>query len=559
MFATDNLDLGRCDWVKHQIDTQGNLPFKQNPYRIPLSQRPVVEKHIHDMLQQGVIRPSMSPWASPIVLVQKKDGSIRFCVDWRKLNSLTKKDTYPLPKIVDILDSLGGAVYFSTMDLQSGYWQIAVEDRDIEKTAFTTFAGLYEFTKMGFGLCNAPATFQRLMEIALAGLQWSTCLVYLDDILVFSKSFEEHLQCLAKVFNRLMEAGLKLKAKKCAFARKEVPFLGHIVSKEGLHVDPSKVETVMNYEPPKNLTEVWRFLGMTGYYRRFIPEFAKTATPLFNLLKKDESFEWNEKCQDAFDELKSKLVQAPLLIYPDPTQPYILQCDACKNGIGAVLSQLKEGKEHPIAYAAKSLHKHERNYSATQLEAYAVIWSVKHFRPYLYGSHFTVITDHSALRWLLDQKNTPNGQIARWRLELQGYDMEVKHRPQRENAPADALSRLSTFEPTVSIISTILLPERIKESIESDKRLGMIYKYLTGKTHSADPAEENKLQQISSKYRVIEDILYYVGEQAKLEPVPAVPESLKDEVLKAYHNEAAGGGYFWREKTYKKLQKGTIG
>ena len=296
-FALDPMDLGCTDQVTHSIDTGDNLPIKQHPRRIPFALRAKVDAMVEEMLNQGVIQHSHSPWASPIVLVRKKDGSHRFCVDYRRLNSITKLDVYPLPRIDDTLDLLAHSRYFSTLDLASGYWQVAMDSKSQEKTAFTTHVGLYEFRKMPFGLTNAPATFQRLMEAVLSGLSRNICLDYIDDILVIGRSFEEHMKHLSKVFDRLKEAGLKLKAQKCKFGAGDVIYLGYQVTQNGLAPTPDKIRAVRDYPTPTDVRTLRSFIGLASYYRRFVPRFAAVASPLHALTKKEVSFEWSPACE----------------------------------------------------------------------------------------------------------------------------------------------------------------------------------------------------------------------------------------------------------------------
>ena len=301
VFAADDLDLGRNTEILHSINTKDAPPIRQKPYPVAYSEREFVEKKVQEMLSQGAIRPSTSPWASPVVLVRKKDGSTRFCVDYRKLNAITVKDHYPIPKIEDIFLTLGGNKYFSSLDLQSGYWQVAMNPDDIPKTAFATWNGLYEFLVLPFGLCNAPSTFERLMEKVLQGLLWKFCFVYLDDILIASPTFAQHLMHLEAVFGRLRRAGLKLKLRKCDFLKQELLFLGHRVSQHGISVDTSKVEKVRNYPVPTDVSQVKCFLGLAGYYRKFIHKFAQIAAPLNSLLQKNNRFVWSNLCQESFE------------------------------------------------------------------------------------------------------------------------------------------------------------------------------------------------------------------------------------------------------------------
>lgn len=393
------------------------------------------------MLKDGIIEPSSSAWASPVVLVKKKDGSTRFCVDYRKLNELTIKDSYPLPLADSCFDALTGSKWFCTLDLSSGYWQVAMATEDREKTAFTTGSGgLFHFTVMPFGLVSAPATFERLMERVLAGLPWDVCLAYLDDIIVHAESFEAEKDRLCKVLQRLRNAGLKLSPKKCNLFQQSVKFLGHVVSGEGLSTDPEKTRAVAEWPVPSKVTELRSFLGLCSYYRRFVKDFAEIARPLHRLTEKTKDFAWTQECDDAFNRLKTALTTAPVLKYPSTTDPFILDTDASNFGLGAVLSQVQDGEERVVAYYSTTLSKPERNYCVTRKELLAVVKAVKRFHHYLYGRQFLVRTDHGALRWLMKFKN-PEGQLARWLEYLGTYDLRIEHRSGNKHTNADALSR----------------------------------------------------------------------------------------------------------------------
>jgi transposase InsO family protein len=360
------------------------------------------------------------------------------------VNSLTIKDSYPLPRIDDSLDSLRGTSgerWFSTMDLASGYWQVGMDPADAEKTAFVTHEGLFQFKVMPFGLCNAPATFERLMESVLAGLHWKICLVYLDDIITFSDSFSGHLTNLAAILERLHSAGLKLHPGKCSFFRHEVKYLGHVVTKHGISTDPDKTAAIQKWPQPRNVHEVRCFLGTCSYYRRFIRNFADLARPLHQLTRKDVPFIWTEECTAAFGSLKTALQSPPVLAYPTREGEYILDTDASAFAISGVLSQMQDGEEHVISYFSQGLTKEERRYCVTRRELLAVVKSVKHFHSYLYGICFTVRTDHSSLQWLLRFKN-PEDQLARWFEMLGTYNFTIQFRPGRLHGNADGLSRI---------------------------------------------------------------------------------------------------------------------
>ena len=298
-----------------------------------------VEVQTQEMLENGVIRRSSSPWSFPVLLVKKKDGTLRFCVDFRKLNEITKKDSYTLPRIDEILDSLGGMKYFSTLDLASGYWQIPILEQHREKTAFRTRSGMYEFNVVPFGLTNAPATFQRDMDLVLSGLNWEICLVYMDDIIIFSENFDKHLEDLQKVFDRIRSAEMLIKVTKCSFCRKEIEFLGHIISAEGVRPNPKIVKSIQDAKVPQDVEEVQKFLGLTGYYRRFVNNYAKIAQPLSDKLKKGATFAPDPNVDNAVATLKEKLTSPPILAYPDFKKPFILFTDASNQQIAGILSQ----------------------------------------------------------------------------------------------------------------------------------------------------------------------------------------------------------------------------
>ena len=397
---------------------------------------------IRDMKHQGLIEPSSSPWSFPVVMVKNKDGNLRFCIDYRALNQITVKDSYPLPRIDDTLDALSGSKWFSTLDLKSGYHQVKMADQDKEKTAFCAGGGLqlWQFRVMPFGLCNAPATFERLMERVLESLNWKASLVYLDDVIVLGKTFREQSNHLVAVFKRLLDVGLKLNPKKCALFQHRVKYLGHVVSHEGISADQDKTKAVQEWPTPKDLNQLRSFLGLCTYYRRFVKDFALIAAPLHQLTKKGQSFVWTAGCQEAFDKLKEHLVTAPILAYPNATDNFVLDTDASSCSIGGVLSQVQSGQEHVIAYFSRSLSSAERNYCVTRKELLGIVDSMKHFHHYLYGKHFVMRTDHAALQWLKSLRQ-PEGQLARWIARAEQYDYEIQYRPGLVHRNADALSR----------------------------------------------------------------------------------------------------------------------
>ena len=446
-----NDGLGFTSVLSHQVRTGNSPPIKQYPRRLPYHYRGEIKQQVSDMLEKGVIQPSTSPWASPVVLVKKKDGSYRFCVDYRKLNLVTQQDAHPLPRVDDLLDSLNGNQIFSTLDLRSGYWQVSMFPEDREKTAFITPDGLFEFLRMPYGLSTAPATFARAIGIILSGLTYDTCLCYFDDVIIFSKTIEQHCQRLQSVLQRFRENGLRVKASKCSFGANKVIYLGHSVSRDGVHTDPSKIKAVEDLAAPTTIEMLRSFLGLAGYYRRFIPQFATLAAPLTDLTKKGTPFIWTDKCQAAFLALKTSLCSAPVLAYPKFNEPFLLQTDASNVGLGAVLAQLDDnGNERVVSYASRTLTPREQNYSAMEKEALAIVFATEHFRFYLLGHPFRIVTDNSALTWLHSVE--PKGRIARWVMKLQEFDFTVTHRPGSLNQNADALSRLNHKTPPLQTV-----------------------------------------------------------------------------------------------------------
>lgn len=441
VFSSGETDVGLTTLVKHSIPVHpGTTPVRQPPRRLGPEKDSEVERQVTQLQQQGLIEPSDGAWSSPVVLVRKKDGKWRLCVDYRRLNAVTCRDAYPLPRIDDSLDSLAGSCYFSTLDLLSGYWQVPLDDDAQEKSAFVTRGGLWRWKVLPFGLTSAPASFERLMERVLGGLQWKTLLLYLDDVIVFSRDFDSHLDRLELVLQRFRSANLKLKPSKCELFRKSVSFLGHRVSQHGVSTDPQKVESIREWPTPRCISEVRTFLGMVGYYRRFCPAMATVAKPLHKLTSKDAQFKWTAEEDAAFTSLKDQLTSAPVLGYPNPQRDYILDTDASNDGAGAVLSQIQQGQERVIAYFSKTFSASERNYCVTRKELLAAILSVKHFRSYLYGHKFRLRTDHASLIWLIKRKE-PSAQIARWLEFLEEFQFSIEHRPGRQHSNADGMSR----------------------------------------------------------------------------------------------------------------------
>ena len=440
VFSKDSDDLGLTHLTEHVIDTQEHAPIKQPPHRVPMAFANEDVKSLEKLQRQGVIRPSNSPWASPIVLVRKKDGSVRFCTDFRKLNAVTKKDAFPIPRTEDCLDAVAGAVIFSTFDITSAYHQVPLRESDIPKTAFTTKYGLYEYLTMPFGLCNATATFQRLMELALSGLQWTTCLIFLDDVISFSSSFDQHVCDLRSILSRIRDAGLKLKPSKSQLFCSEVSFLGHVISEKGVLPNPDNVQKLCDWPVPKTQKQVRAFLGLGNYYRRFVKDYSKLVKPLTELLHKNAPLIWSNKCQESFEKLKAVLTGPEVMAYPRKEGEFVLDTDACGVSIGCVLSQIQDGVERVIAYGSRTLTRCEQNFCVTDRELLAVKHFVELYKHYLLGRRFTVRSDHQALVWLFSLKE-PKDRIARWLESLSAFDFSVEYRQGAKHGNADAMSR----------------------------------------------------------------------------------------------------------------------
>ena len=455
IFSTSDTDVGRTDIVKHAIKLSDETPVKQRHRRIPPGMYEELRQHLQDLLGIGVIRESWSPWASPLVLAKKKDGSLRMCVDYRQLNAKTVRDSYYMPRVEESMDALYGSKFFSCLDLSSGFFQVEMEEEDKAKTAFTAGPlGFYEFNRIPFGLTNAPATYQRLMEKCLSGLQPQDCLIYLDDTIVHSATIEDNLARLSVVFERLAQAGLKLKPSKCKFLQKRVRFLGYIVSENGVETDPEKTECLRNWPIPDCIQDVRRFLGFSGYYRKFVKDYSKIARPLTNLLKGDSTkkkrrlpfkppnWKWETEEQTAFERIIKALTEAPVLAFADYTKSFVLHTDASAMGLGAVLYQKQQGELKVIAYASRGLSRSESNYPAHKLEFLALKWAVSEkFHDYLYGSYFEAVTDNNPLTYVLSSAKL-DATAHRWLASLGAYNFSISYRSGRQNIDADALSRI---------------------------------------------------------------------------------------------------------------------
>ena len=435
-------ELGHCVMGEPAVIKTIGPPIKQKAYRLPLTKRAIVEEEVEKMLDLGVIRPSQSPYASPITLVNKKDGTVRFCVDFRRLNAQTVKDAYPIPLIQSIFDDLRGSTIFSTLDLRSGYWQMDVAPEDIPKTAFTCHKGLYEFVRLPFGLANAPGQFQRLMNRILEPHLGKRCLVYIDDVVVYSKDITQHAEDLRLVLETIHEAGMTLKLKKCFFAKTKVDLLGYTVSGDGITAQEDKTDAIRNMPPPTNVKAVQRFLGMTGYYRQLIPRYADIAAPLFDLTKKNSPWKWEEDEENAFRQLKDSLASERVMAPPDLCRPYRLYTDASNIAVGAVLTQVDDnGIERPIHYVSKALSGPQRRWATIEKELFSVVHALRKLQPYLQGADLTILTDHKPLRSIF-QCELKNSKLQRWAMLISEFSPKLEYRKGKDNVRADMLSRL---------------------------------------------------------------------------------------------------------------------
>lgn len=447
IFHQENCDLTFTNAIKHQIRTLDNIPIFTKSYRYPYIHKTEVETQIQEMLRNKIIRHSNSPYSAPIWIVPKKvDASgkqkWRLVIDYRKLNEITIDDKYPIPNIDEILDKLGRCQYFTTLDLAKGFHQIEIDEKDVHKTAFSVENGHYEFLRMPFGLKTAPATFQRLMNNVLHDYINKICLVYLDDIIIFSTSLQEHMESLRRVFQRLKEVNLKVQLDKSEFLKKETEFLGHIVTETGIKPNPKKIECVLKFPIPKTPKQIKQFLGLTGYYRKFMKDYSMIAKPMTRYLQKNAKINiHNQEYEKSFETLKNLLTNDPILRYPDFEKEFTLTTDASNFALGAVLSQ----EDHPICYASRTLNVHEQNYSTIEKELLAIVWATKYFRTYLFGRKFTIETDHKPLQWLFSLKE-PCSKLVRWRLKLSEFDYKIKYKKGTKNSNADALSRIEKLE-----------------------------------------------------------------------------------------------------------------
>lgn len=442
IFATSIAELGTTNLHYHRIETGNAKPIRRPPYRTTPEKRTEISRQVEEMEKHGIISKSTSQWSSPVILVRKKSGEYRFAVDFRALNSVTEPIDFPVTHFQDAVDSIGqaNASVYSVLDMHSGFWQIPLHEDTKDRTGFTTHEGNYVFNKLPFGLMNSPNAFAMVMSEVLRGINWRFAQVYVDDILVYSSDFEQHLKHLQEIFDRLWKANLKLKPSKCHFAAKEVKYLGHKFTKEGIMVDENKIASVTSYPRPRSQKDVRAYLDLCNYYRKFVKGFAEIARPLNRLLGKDVKFEWKEECENSFNQLKRALIESPVLKFPNFSERFYLYVDASNQAISYILGQKDEkNREYVISYGGRSLNKTERNWGNTDLEGLALVEGIRHFKVYLSDKSFTVYSDHLALKSLKTSKAT--GRLGRWAVFLQGFQYKVVHKPGKIHSNADSLSR----------------------------------------------------------------------------------------------------------------------
>ena len=540
--------------INHSIPlVDGCTPPRRQPYRVSSSELEEIKRQLKDLIDKGFIRPSKSPFGAPVLLVKKKDGSSRMCIDYRSLNKISIKDSYPLPRIDDLLDKLSTAKVFTKLDLKSGYNQIRITPGDEEKTAFTTRYGLFEFTVMSFGLTNAPATFQRTMNNIFVQYLDEFILVYLDDILIFSVKVKDHPNQCRIAFETLRKNNFLCNNDKCTFAVTEVGFAGHIIEDGTVKMDPSKISAISKWKSPTNITEVRSFHGFCNYYRRFIKDFGIIMAPITKLLQKDCEWYWGSEQQEAFNLLKKLITSEPILRLPNNLFPFIIHVDASLNGIGVVLSQIfEDGNEHPIAFDSRKLALSEQNFAVREMEMLALIHALKIWRIYLYGKKFTAYTDHESLKYLHSQKEL-NRRDARWLNIIQEFDFEIKYKPGPKNIVADSLSRLPITN--VNVISNevftilkqdldnMLLPANLQKEYNKDPFLKSIWKAYQEGNGNQYP-----------KFQLENNLLYVNDMEHKRLVIPSTNRFLITAVLKDFHDSPVGG-HLGFEKTLEKVKR----
>lgn len=539
IFNWNDDSTGVTSMAEHSIDTGNHSPIKSKQYRVPYNLRGEMDRQVEDMGRKNVIRKSKSPWNSPVILIKKKNGSYRFVVDFRKINDITTKDAYPLPLIDQSVESLGFSNYFVTLDFANGYWGIPLKEEDKQKTAFTVNDQLFEFNVMPFGLTNAPATFQRTIDTILSGLTWRYCLVYLDDVIIFARSFNSLLERMEEVFKRIELSNLKLQPAKCVFGARQVKYLGFIISNKGLSTDPEKCKTISDMSPPTSWKGVKRCIGSVSFYRRFIENFSELIGPLLPLADQKTKFIWTKEAHDAFDHLKAALNNAPILVFPDFSLDFSIECDASKHSLGAVLIQERNGFPHPICFASRRLTSAERNYSTTERELLCIVWAAKYFRNYIFGRKVRFYTDHKPLVTAKNLKEK-SGRLARLFFKLQDIEHEILYKKGKDNVQADFLSRIQNVNVNMTIIEPSINWEKEQNNDTSIALIKDLIK-TSANTKQLWSLYVSNLSwfKLRKWFFVEKDILFKLDFDNK--PLIVVPDHLKQMIFNLYHESKLAG------------------
>ena len=597
-FATQPSEMGATDIIEHDIEVDPKeKPIAQKNRRLPFAVKEEITKKIQELLEQGIIQPSDSDWCSPIVPVRKKNGEIRMCIDYRQLNKVTKKDNSPLSILNDLIDQAGmkGNKVFSGFDLMSGYHQVRMTPRARRLSAFVSHMGMFEWVRMPFGLCNAPATFSNLMRKVLATLQSNAVFAYLDDVLIASPDVDHHIKDMENLLDRFIDVGLTIQPKKSFLFHDQLTFLGFVVSKDGVKADPAKLEAITKFPKPDTIKKLKGFVALCSYYRRFVQGFSKIAKPLTDAMRnKPLSLVWTPPMEEAFARMKLALTKPPVLAYPKYGERYYLECDGSKLGLGCVLSQMQsDGKLHPIAFGSRAVSRQEERYSATDLEACAVIFGLDHFDVYIRGHQVTVITDHKALTYILKSRNhLTNDRQQRWRNRFMGQEIEVKYRAGRNHVVPDVLSRQTRtdtrpegtatpleedrYDDLYSIrvddteqgedgLSWLLAGEFVsipidnqlwttREEQRKDRYLRDLMDYCEFGVAPESRERRHWVRRFAEQCNVIKGVLYHSTNHTELAQIPVVPLHSRYTLLQEAHSGSTGG-HFGPEKTHEKLAR----